>query len=271
MKAKLLVASVTAVLVGLVVGAAAFAGPLSESETSVLPSSSCGPVFYKGAGSPQYLIATDLPLQGAGRAQLLAMQQAVQFVLERQYKFKAGRFTVGYQGCDDSTAQTGAWDPAKCSSNARAYAAERTLLGVLGTFNSGCAKLDPPDPEPGSGRSGCDAQLGEHERGPHAQRAVEQPRRAEDLLPDRREELRAGRGERRLPGTRAVALLQSKAFKLAQGREFKAVRNVFVLHDNQTFGKGVAQAIQARAKARGLRVLGFVTMGCQGDELRGDR
>ena len=122
MRKKLLVASATAAIVGLAVGAVAFAGPLSESKTSVLPSSSCGPLFYKGAGSPQYIIATDLPLQGAGRAQLLAMQQAVQFVLERQYKFKAGKFTIGYQGCDDSTAQTGAWDPAKCSSNARAYA-----------------------------------------------------------------------------------------------------------------------------------------------------
>ena len=116
MRKKLLVASATAAIVGLAVGAVAFAGPQSQSTASVLPSSSCGPVFYKGAGSPQYLIASDLPLQGAGRAQLLAMQQAVQFVLERQFNFKAGRFTVGYQGCDDSTAQTGAWDPAKCSS-----------------------------------------------------------------------------------------------------------------------------------------------------------
>ncbi len=53
-------------------------------------------------------------------------------------------------------------------------------------------------------------------------------------------------------------MLQSKAFKLAQGRKFRPIRNVFILHDNQTFGKGVAQAFQARARARGMRVLGFV-------------
>jgi branched-chain amino acid transport system substrate-binding protein len=59
-------------------------------------------------------------------------------------------------------------------------------------------------------------------------------------------------------GPSAVNMLQSKAFKLAQGKKFKAVKNVFIVHDNQTFGKGVAQAFQARAKAKGLKVLGFV-------------
>ncbi len=62
------------------------------SSAGTLPSSSCGPLFYKGSGKPQALIATDLPLQGAGRAQLIAMQQAVQFVLEKQFKFKAGKY-----------------------------------------------------------------------------------------------------------------------------------------------------------------------------------
>ena len=141
MRSRLLVVGAIAAVVGLAMGAVAGAAPRGAS---VLPSSSCGQVFYKGSGSPQYLIATDLPLQGAGRAQLLAMGQAVRFVLEKQFNFKAGNHTIGYQECDDSTAQTGAWDPAKCSSNARAYAAERTLLGVLGTFNSGCAKLIVP-------------------------------------------------------------------------------------------------------------------------------
>ena len=202
MRKRLMVASAIAAVVGLAVGAVAGAGPLSESSASVLPSSSCGPVFYKGSGSPQYLIATDLPLQGAGRAQLLAMQQAVQFVLEKQYKFKAGKFTVGYQGCDDSTAQTGAWDPAKCSSNARAYAAEQDRsLGVLGTFNSGCAKLIVPILNRAPGGAVAMLSVGEHERRSDPLRAVEQPGRAEDLLPDGRQELRAGGGERRLPGS----------------------------------------------------------------------
>ena len=34
---------------------------------SPLPSSSCGPVVYKGSGTPDFIIASDLPLQGAIR------------------------------------------------------------------------------------------------------------------------------------------------------------------------------------------------------------
>ncbi len=35
----------------------------------------------RATGKPQYIVASDLPLQGAGRAQILAMGQAVRFVL----------------------------------------------------------------------------------------------------------------------------------------------------------------------------------------------
>ena len=176
-------------------------------------------MFYKGSGSPQYIIATDLPLQGAGRAQNLAMQQAVQFVLEKQYKFKAGKYTVGYQACDDSTAQTGAWDPAKCSSNARAYAAEKTLLGVLGTFNSGCAKLIVPilNRAPGGAVamvSSANTNVGLTHFAPW-----NSPGEPKIYYPTGVQELRAGRGERRLPGPGGVAA--RLGLQAAQGKKFK--------------------------------------------------
>lgn len=247
MRKRLLVASAIAAVVGLAVGAVAGAGPLSESRTSVLPSSSCGPVFYKGSGSPQYLIATDLPLQGAGRAQLLAMQQAVQFVLEKQYNFKVGRFTVGYQACDDSTAQTGAWDPAKCSSNARAYAAERTLLGVLGTFNSGCAKLIVPilNRAPGGAvamLSSANTNVGLTHNAPW-----NSPGEPKIYYPT---------GVRNYARVSASDDYQGPA--AADYLKLKKKKNVFIVHDNQTFGKGVAQAMQARARTLGLKIAGFV-------------
>ena len=36
-----------------------------------LPASSCGPLHYEGSGNPDYLIATDLPMQGGSRTQTL--------------------------------------------------------------------------------------------------------------------------------------------------------------------------------------------------------
>ena len=258
MRSRIMIGGAIVAVIGLALGAAAAAGPLSSSGASTLPSSSCGPLFYKGSGSPQYIIATDLPLQGAGRAQLLAMQQAVQFVLEKQYKFKAGKYSVGYQGCDDSTAQTGAWDPAKCSSNARAYASEKTLLGVLGTFNSGCAKLIVPilNRAPGGAIamvSSANTNVGLTHFAPW-----NSPGEPKIYYPTGVRNYARVAASDDYQGPAGVSLLQSKAFRLAQGKKFKAVKTVFIVHDNQTFGKGVAQAFQARAKARGLKVVGFV-------------
>ena len=113
MRRRLLVVSAIAAVVGLAVGAVAGAGPLSKSSPSVLPSSSCGPVVYKGSGSPDYIIASDLPLQGSGRTQTVQMTEAIKFIL-KQHDFKAGDTTIGYQSCDDSTAQQGKWASEKC-------------------------------------------------------------------------------------------------------------------------------------------------------------
>jgi hypothetical protein len=49
----------------------------SASSVTPLPSSMCGPVVYKGSGSPDYIIASDLPLQGAIRHQTLQLSRAV--------------------------------------------------------------------------------------------------------------------------------------------------------------------------------------------------
>jgi hypothetical protein len=101
-----------AAVAALTVVASSYGGSSAGTKASTLPSSSCAPVFYKGGGKPQLLIASDLPLQGAGRAQPISINKAIQYVLEKEYKFKAGKYTVGFQGCDDATAQTGGWDSA---------------------------------------------------------------------------------------------------------------------------------------------------------------
>src|SRR5262249_24206402 len=58
-------------------------------------------------------------------------------------------------------------------------------------------------------------------------------------------------------GPAAAYLLLSQAFKLAQGKKFAPIKDVYVLHDNQTFGKGVAEAFRLQAEKLGIKVLGF--------------
>ena len=148
---KALKAGVFGLLIGtLALAAAGCGGKKSSSSTggggggaTALPASSCSNIYYEGSGTPEMIIASDLPLQGSGRTQTVQMTAAIKFIL-KQKGFKAGTHTVGYQSCDDSTAQAGKWDSAKCSANANAYANNANVVGVIGTFNSGCAEIIIP-------------------------------------------------------------------------------------------------------------------------------
>jgi YVTN family beta-propeller protein len=111
----------------------------SVKGVQALPRSICGRVFYGGAGRPNFLIASDLPLQGGGVFPTLQMSEAIAYVL-RQHRFRAGRYRVAYQSCDDSTARgTGIFDPSKCRANAKEYADNPDVAGVIGPYNSACA------------------------------------------------------------------------------------------------------------------------------------
>ncbi|MFL5913550.1 MAG: BTAD domain-containing putative transcriptional regulator [Gaiellaceae bacterium] len=113
-----------------------------ESGVEALPASACGPVVT-GGGKAQFLIASDLPLRGGAAGTTLSMTRAVEFVLQRHH-FRAGGYAIGYQSCDDSTAQSGNYDFGTCGANAKAYASDPDLLGVIGPLNSPCALAEIP-------------------------------------------------------------------------------------------------------------------------------
>src|SRR5262245_20193320 len=245
-KAVLALALAASAAVAATLGVTGAIGKTGSAALTPLPSASCGPVFYNGTGSPKFLIASDLPLQGAGRSQNLAMQKAIQYVLGLS-KFRAGKYSIAYQGCDDSTAQTGAWDSAKCSANGRAYAANKAVIGVLGTFNSGCAKLIVPilNRAPGGQvamLSSANTNVGLTHNAPW-----NNPGEPGIYYPT---------GVRNYARVAASDDYQGPAM-VTLFQKFTKVKNVYILNDTQTFGKGVAQAFQQRAQKLGLKVLGF--------------
>jgi DNA-binding SARP family transcriptional activator/ABC-type branched-subunit amino acid transport system substrate-binding protein/streptogramin lyase len=104
--------------------------------------SSCGPV-ESGGRAADVLIASDLPLQGAARQTTVAIAEGIRFVLAR-HGFRAGNHRVAYQSCDDATAQAGTADLGKCSVNAKGYADNPSVVGVIGTYNSDCTSVEVP-------------------------------------------------------------------------------------------------------------------------------
>ena len=235
-------------LVGVAVVVAAVAAGYSGSARSAtkgvtpLPSSSCGPVIYKGSGSPDYIIASDLPLQGAIRHQTVQLSRAVIWELAQQ-GWKAGSLKIGYQSCDDSTAQTGGWDSAKCATNGRLYAANKSVIGVVGTFNSGCAKIIVPI-------------LNRAHPGPMA---MVSPANTNPGLTKKWDPGEPGKyyptGVRNY--ARVVATDDFQGPADAMWSKSLGFKKVYVLNDKQTYGFGVASTYRTAAKKLGIQVVGF--------------
>jgi branched-chain amino acid transport system substrate-binding protein len=205
-----------------------------------LPSASCGPI-RKGEEEPDALIASDFPLQGANRSLTTEMADAIEYMLEQQ-DWKAGDTVLGYQSCDDSTAQAGSWDSAKCSSNGRAYANNASVIGVIGTFNSGCAKLVIPiaNRESLAMVSPANTYPGLTEGGPGTE---------------------AGEPDNYYPsGTRNYARVvwndQFQGAANAQYAKELGLKKIFILNDGETYGLGIATLFSDYAKKLGIQILG---------------
>jgi branched-chain amino acid transport system substrate-binding protein len=214
-------------------------------EVSALPSASCGPIRYEGEGEPDALIASDLPLQGANRALTTEMADAVELVL-KQRDWKAGDLNIGFQSCDDSTAQAGSWDSAKCSANGRAYAQNDAVLGIVGTFNSGCAKLVIPIAN----------------RAPDGPLAMVSPANTNPGLTESGPGADPGAPDVYYPtGTRNYARVvwndQHQGAANAQYTKERGLKNVFVVNDKQTYGLGIANLYRDYATKLGVKIAGF--------------
>jgi branched-chain amino acid transport system substrate-binding protein len=220
---------------------AACGGDDGGDAAEALPSASCGPIRYEGDGEAEYLIASDFPLQGANRALTTEMADAVEFVL-KQREWKAGDLNIGFQSCDDSTAQAGSWDSAKCSSNARAYAGNDKMLGLIGTFNSGCAKLVIPVLN-------------------RASLAMVSPSNTYPGLTEGGPGTEAGEPNNYYPtGTRNyVRVVWNDQFQGAANALYAkelGLQRIFVLNDSETYGLGIANLFVQYAEKQQITILG---------------
>src|SRR5262245_44901898 len=108
-----------------------------EKAPLALDSPHCLPLEYEGDGKPDYLIASELTPAGPSRRASLQIVEAIRYELE-QREWRAGDHRIAFQSCSD--AKQGTWNAGACRTNARAFADDERLVGVVGTYYSGCAK-----------------------------------------------------------------------------------------------------------------------------------
>jgi branched-chain amino acid transport system substrate-binding protein len=246
MKKRILLAGITVACGAvLAVTATAIGSSGKHSGVTPLPSSSCAKLQYGGKGSPKFLIASDFPLQGANRALTTEMARAVAYMLKQSH-WKAGKYSIGFQSCDDSTAQAGGYDTAKCTANGSAYARDKSVLGIIGTFNSGCAKVVIP-------------QLN---RAPGGRVAMVSPSNTYPGLTVGGPGTAPGEPNVYYPtGKRNYArVVWTDRFQGAAdaifAHSFMKVTKVYVLTDKTTYGAGVATLFSKNAPKVGMKVVG---------------
>ena len=195
-----------------------------------------------GAAAKTVKIVSDLPLQGSSAAQTEQMNNATKLYLQ-EIGNKVGNYTIEFEAFDDSTAAKGAWDEATCAANARKYVEDETIIGVLGTFNSGCAKIEVPIANEASLAyiSPANTAVGLTHVGPGSE---------------------SGEPEKYYPtGTRNYARVVTPddiqgQIDAAYMKDKLGVTKVFILDDKDAYGKGVADAFELAAKDLGLAVAG---------------
>jgi branched-chain amino acid transport system substrate-binding protein len=215
------------------------------AEVVELPSSSCTGLEYEGEGDPDYLIASDFPHQGSSRTQTEQIVASIRLELENR-GWKAGDYNIAYQQCDDATAQAAKWDSTKCSANGNAYAANDSVIGVIGTFNSGCAQIIAPLLN----------------QAPDGGIAMISPANTFVCLTAAAPSCEASEPDKYYPsGTRNyVRVVANDAYQGAAVAEFaqaQGVKNIYILNDKESYGLGVATNFRDAAEHLGIGVAGF--------------
>jgi ABC-type branched-subunit amino acid transport system substrate-binding protein len=182
------------------------------------------------------LVVVDLPLRAGDRSAAGAIADAVAETF-RHRGFRAGSHRAGLRLCDDSTARTGNADPDRCRANAEAYAADRSVVAMIGPLQSACAhhQLEPAAQAPG---------------GPLA---IVSPTNTDPLLTRDVRPARRGAYVRLSPRDDRLLAAAARAL-FAQGH-----RRVFVLADGPRGSYGVVSAayFEAGMRRSGLRRAGY--------------
>jgi branched-chain amino acid transport system substrate-binding protein len=241
-KKRIYAGAAASAVIAIVALVATVSGAVARSGATPLPASSCTAIQN---ASGNLLIASDLPLQGSGRTQTLQMARAIKFIFQ-QHNWKAGKYTLAYQSCDDATAQAGKWDSGKASANANAYAQNSSVAGVIGTFNSGAAEIEVPVLN----------------RAPNGPLAMISPANTYVGLTHGGPGTAAGEPGKYYPTgkrnyARVVAADDFQGAADAILAKSLGVKKVFILNDKEAYGLGVATNFKNAAVKLGLKIAGF--------------
>jgi len=186
-------------------------------------------------------IVSSLPRTGSANAQTGTIVNGIRLAID-EVGGKVGEYTIDYEDWDDASPQKGNWDPALEAANADKAIKDPDVMVYIGTYNSGAAKISIPK----LNETGL-VMISPANTYP----GLTKPGTGEANEPD------VYRPSGKINFFRVVPADDLQGRVGAEWAKRLGAKSVFVLHDRELYGKGIADLFKARAEAIGLGVKGY--------------
>ncbi|WP_233787303.1 branched-chain amino acid ABC transporter substrate-binding protein [Dulcicalothrix desertica] len=186
-------------------------------------------------------IISSFPLTGSAVGQSQTMVNGIKQALDETNSAACdGKLKIEYESLDDATAATGKWDAAREAENANKAVADPNVVAYIGTYNSGAAKIAIPILNQANlvMVSPANTAVG-------LTKAGGEPGEPEKYYPN---------GKRNYARVVPADDLQGSA--AANWAKSLGAKKVYILDDQEVYGKGLADVFKATSKKIGLQVLG---------------
>ena len=213
--------------------AAAVAGFLAASQLAAAPAPADGPKHLT--------IVSSLPRTGSANSQTTSIVNGIKMAIDERGG-KVDGLEIRYEDLDDASPQKGNWDQNLEAANAKKAVNDPTCVGYIGTYNSGAAKISMPSlnkaglvmVSPGNTYVG-----------------LTKPGLGEKTEPA------CYRPSGNVTYFRVVPADDLQGSLGAEYAKELGAKKVFILHDRELYGKGIADVFQKRAKELGVEIAGF--------------
>jgi branched-chain amino acid transport system substrate-binding protein len=213
---------------------------LAAIVVAAMATTACNSSSGGTGGEKTLIVGVDLPFQGSSKDASDSTFKAMNLYLE-QVSGKAGKYKVQLKQYDDSTAAKGAWDDATCAKNAQDHVANTNEVAVMGTYNSGCAKIEVPVLNQATG--GALLMVSHANTNPGLTKTWD-PGEPDKYYPS---------SKRNYARVVATDDFQGAAAAQFAAKDLK-VTKCAVLNDKQTYGEGVAKAFVSEAAKQHITV-----------------
>ncbi len=197
-----------------------------------------------GGGAAKTLkVVSSLPMTGSSLTQTQTIVNAEELRLaQANNQACGGKYKISYEAWDDASAAQGQWDPAVETENGNKAAADPSIIAYLGTFNSGAAKLSIPILD----QAGPLVMISPANTYPGLTKPGYAPGEPDVYYPA---------GVRNYARVVTADDVQGKVDATFMSTQL-GVKTVYILDDQQLYGKGVADVFEKTAKSLGITVLG---------------